>query len=138
MPGRNATLSLNQRVIDIANQLRRLRIPPKHHTYTRTGAISAAASGGVPLHNDSGLVLGIRSVRVTLGVAPSAQPVMVDVTFDGTSIFAGALPQADVGATIGDPVIPDSGQWMPGVPLYVDVTQGDDTATDLHVTIVIA
>jgi hypothetical protein len=56
------------------------------YTYSISGNV-ATGTGTFRLYNDSGGPLTIRSVRATVGTAPTGATLIADVNIDGTTIF---------------------------------------------------
>ena len=93
------------------------------------------------LYNDSGRPLTITSVRASVAVPPSGQPILIDVNIDGVSIFTDQnnrptiLPGEDT--DLADAI--DNGIWTPNSYITVDIDQvgAPDPGQDLTVNIVV-
>lgn len=75
----------------------RIRAPNLGHVFpfSVAGPLSPV-TGRMRLYNDTGRDLTLRSVRATVGVAPTGDDIVVDVLRDGTSIFASAGSQPTI------------------------------------------
>jgi hypothetical protein len=66
----------------------RLRAPNLAHIITLTVAGNLSVGvGKARIYNDTGVQLSIRSVRASVGTAPTTQSILIDVNKSGTTIF---------------------------------------------------
>lgn len=104
------------------------------HLFGYVGTVSAPASGGFPIHNDSGNDLVLKSARYSLGSATTTGTSSIDIKINGVSLFTDPAdrPKVPAGAspaTSGRVTAHVAGVvWPAGTALTVDIVGvGDGT-----------
>lgn len=110
--------------------------------FSQAGALAVAA-GTARIYNDSGRTLTVRSVRVSVGTAPTGAGLIVDINVSGTTIFTtqGNRPTVAAAANTSGRVTNMDVTTIPdGSYVSVDVDQvgsggpGSDLTVQLLVT----
>lgn len=104
--------------------------------FSYTGTLTAM-TGVHRIYNDTGLTLPIRSVRASVGTAPTGAAIICDVLVDGTTIFSGGAgrPQIAVSTNTNKTVSMSTTTIADGSYFTVDIDQVGSTVPGADLTV---
>lgn len=118
------------------------QVPPSANSqstfpFSYAGTIKVVA-GTHRLYNDTGRTLTIRTVRASLGTAPTGADVIIDVNKNGTTIFTTQSARPTVAATTNTGVgVPAVVAWPAGQYLTIDIDQIGSTVAGADLTVAV-
>jgi hypothetical protein len=120
----------------IATEINTLRAQATPLVFNYTGTV-AVTTGKSRVYNDSGRTLTIRSIRASVGTAPTGATLIVDVNKNGTTIFTtqSRRPTIAISANTAKVTNPDVTTLADGDYLTVDIDQIGSTVAGADLTV---
>ena len=116
--------------------LERLITPGINYAFSVAGQL-AIQTGVHRIYNDTGATLTIKSVRASVGTAPTGAAILVDVNINGTTIFSGGTgrPQIAVSTNTNKTTGMSTTTIADGSYFTVDVDQIGSTIAGSNLTV---